>query len=257
MMTPTVTNRNWITLETPLRPLVLFRNTFAAIWLLYDLIDLVTGQTQNWSLVTQGFPVTGLRISLCVLIACEAGLLLGWRPRTMAFCAFLARGFEAWIFGLNDFYYFSVAALILTQFDYEKPRAWPRDVLILQTAWIYFASALLKASQPFLSGGYYFVRQNYVAAVLPLPFPDFYRSFISTLQGNSVLAYATVVSEMSLALTLIAWWAWPDRRVRLRIVAIALAVGIHGFAACTADVFFFGASLVAQIALLTYEPSMH
>ncbi len=206
--------------------------------------------------------VSGLQI---ILILCEIGLLLGWRPRMMAFVAFLARGYFSYLFPFNDYLYFTVVALLLSVSECEEARkgeslpnqvlAWPRDVLVLQTAWIYFAAALFKLGPNFISGGDLYVRQNYAAEVLPLPFPEFYRSFISTLSGNAILAWSGIFVEASIAMVLVAWWWFPEYRRKLRFAAIAIAIGIHGYAALFLNVFFFGASMLAQVVLLTYEPT--
>jgi len=243
-----------------------FRIVFAAIWLIYDLLDISLGETVKILWFYRG-PFYSLSVisSQVILIFCELGLLLGWRPRSLAFLAFLAflaRSYESCFVPLNDFFYFTVIALILSQCEGRRGKrsvggtsknvaAWPRDLLVAQTAWIYFASAFLKLNPFFLSGGDLYVRQNYEVAVLPLYYPEFYRSWISTLTGNGILAGLAVTMEMSLALILLSWLLWPHRRHRLHVLASCLALGIHGYAAYNLNVFFFGASMIAQVFFLT------
>lgn len=246
----------WTAATCPRRPLVRFRIAFAAIWLVYDLLDLIYAGTARefWAVPNRGIPHK-LAIVQILLIAFEALLLLGWRPRITALAAFAVRTYESTFLPLNDFFYFCIIALILSQSDCENgdepAAAWPRDLLVLQAAWIYFASSLLKLNAPFLSGGDLYVRQNYLATALSWHYPDFYLAWISTLAGNAVLAWGAVSAEMSLSLVLFGWWWFPARAHRFRAAAIVLAVAVHGFAAATMNVYFFGMSLVAQIVLLT------
>lgn len=233
----------WTRAETPADPIRRFRIAFASIWLVYDVLDIAFHGTA----VTQwiGGRPTGLLTALqALLVVSELGLLLGLRPRACALAAFFLRAVVAWkFFALNDFFYFCVTALVLAQFRLEGDReqGWPRDVLIWQTAWIYFATALLKTSRVWLSGGHLFVRQEYLAAT-GWPYPAFYRSFISALAGNAILAWMGIAMEFLLAGMLL--FRAPRRW------ALALAVAVHGFAALTVNVWFFGASMIAKVAFL-------
>jgi hypothetical protein len=121
--------------------------------------------------------------------------------------------------------------------------AWPRDVLLAQAAWMYFATALLKTSAVFLSGGHMFVRHQYLLVACGWPYPAFYRAFVSTLPGNALLARGAILGELALA-GMIALRA-PKR------LTVALSLCVHGFAAVACNVFFFGASMVAMVAFLT------
>jgi hypothetical protein len=142
----------------------------------------------------------------------------------------------------------------LAQVPNQDPApSWPRDVLVLQTAWIYLCSAIFKMNPSFLSGGDLFARQNYLAEVLPLPFPGLYRNWIQDLSHDAVLAWTGIVLEMILAAVLFFWWYCPKRRRPLRKIAIGLALAIHGYAALALNVFFFSASIVAQIIFMTLE----
>ena len=251
----------WIEEQTSALPLVYFRIFFAAIWLVYDLIDVSAGQTAKilW-FYRQAGQIHGVFIFQILLIICEGALILGWRPGFFALCAFLARGAIVWVAPLNDFYYFCVIALILSQCQWGKKEvpAWSRDLLVIQTAWIYFATAFFKLNPAFLSGGDLYARGNYEATVLPLPFPAFYKNWISHLNFDLGLSWMAVVLEMSMALTLVFWLLAkkrrPQYRNKIRWIAICLSVAIHGYAAVFLNVFFFGASMITQVALLTWEP---
>ena len=244
----------------PAYPLVVFRIAFASIWLTYDVLDLWLHGTEgyflkNWTPALH-FELLGVQL---VLILFEIVFLSGYRPQLMALVLFLARGFEAWLFHLNDFFYFCVVALIFTQIapdsdHQDKAPAWPRDVLVWQTAWIYFASAVLKLNPAFLSGGDLYVRQNYLARALDWPYPAFYTRWISTLHGNAVLAWLGVAAEFALAAALAGWWFCPGKRTIFRRLAIILGLAVHGMGALALNVFFFGASMVSQVVLTTWEP---
>jgi hypothetical protein len=252
---------SWVTKTTSNKSLIYFRMAFAGIWLIYDLIDIWTSATLKiiwfYHLPVPANLVFGLQI---LLITFEIGLLLGWYPRTLAFGAFLARAYFASFFTLNDFFYFSIAALLLSVSDssgsVKEPKqvlAWPRDLFILQTGWIYFASAFLKLNPAFLSGSDLLVRNRYAISVLPIYYPEFYRSLVSSLSGNSFLSWCAVIMEMSLALSLFSWLLFPAQRKKLHYLALALAIGIHVYAAYGLNVFFFGASMIAQVGFLSKE----
>jgi hypothetical protein len=236
----------WAAQTVPGGPVARFRVAFAGIWLLYDALDLAYGGTavQQWIGLTP-HPVPLLAAIQVGLIAAEAALLVGVRPRVSALAAFALRALEAYLFfRLNDFYYFCVIALILAHCRMDggdEPR-WPVDLLLWQTGWMYFATASLKLSRVWLSGGHLFVRHAYLASAHDWPYPTFYRTFVSTLAGNAVLAWAGVALEFTLA-----YLIFSRRSKRL---AVAAAIGVHGFAAVALNVWFFGASMTAQVALL-------
>jgi hypothetical protein len=244
----------WTEAEGDLTGVIYFRRAFAAIWLIYDLVDLSQSQILN-NMVILGVQIDHhfLQGSQVTVICFELGMLIGLWPRLSAFGAFAARAAIAWRFQFNDYLYFCVITLILSQCDIKSRKIWPRDVLVLQTAWIYLASAILKLNPSFLSGGDLFVRQNYLATVLPLPYPDFYRALVANLHFDAGLAALTVFTEIALPTLLLAWWLFPWRRKMLRRIAILAAACMHLYAAYFLDVFFFGLSLVAQIFFLTWE----
>jgi hypothetical protein len=244
----------WTRAEIPGGGVRRFRVAFAAIWLTYDVLDLCLKGTGTSVAYWSGAPrLLQLEAIQLALIAAEAGLLVGWRARRCAFAAFVLRAYEAYFFfRLNDFYYFSVVALILSQCRLESDPArpgapapepaWPRDVLLAQAAWMYFATALLKTSAVWVSGGHLFVRQQYLQTICGWPYPAVYRAFVATLGGNAFLARLGLAGEFLLA-GLLAFRA-PKRPT------VALAVALHGFAALALNVWFFGASMVAQAAFL-------
>jgi len=249
--------KRWTRAEMARRPLVLFRVAFALVWLVYDVIDFTQRQTLgivDFSKFQMNH--TFFTAAQLTVIVCELGLLIGFKARWFAFGACLARGVMAYFFGLNDFLYYSVVAFILSQADCEnasspKALAWPRDVLILQTAWIYFSTAFLKLNPLFTTGGDLYVRQNYIARTVFFYYPEFYLKWISDIGNNAVLAWGAIVGEFTLAALLFIWWFKPKRRKELRRGVILLACCIHLYAAYFLDVFFFGASMLAQVILLT------
>jgi hypothetical protein len=236
----------WTRAEIPGEGVRRFRVAFASIWLAYDALDLALGGTASTYWIA-GRSAPGLAEVQLGLVASELGLLWGRGARAFALAAFALRALEAWrFFRLNDFLYFSATALILSQCRLgrkgARELAWPRDVLLWQAAWIYFATALLKTSSAWLSGGHLFVRQQYMAAAYGWPYPAFYRAWFSTLGGNAALAWLGLAGEFSLAALLVL-------RAPKRLV-VAVAIALHGFAAVALNVWFFGASMIAQLALL-------
>ena len=245
----------WVGAETPPRALARFRIAFASIWLVYDAIDVCTGATAHQLNPVEPFPATwALRSLQIVLVLAEGALLLGVRPRTAALVCAGARVAVAWrFFPLNDFIYFSVTAFILSfarsgaaialggRAEGRIPR-WPQDLLVLQAAWIYFASGLLKLNPVWLSGGHLFVRLQYAIAAYHWPYPRAFERCAASLACDAVLAWCGAGAELLLAVLLAAG-------VRRRFV-VPLAVAIHAFAALALNVFFFGASMLAHVALL-------
>ena len=170
----------------------------------------------------------------------------------------MARAAEAYFYPLNDFFFFIAIVLILSLSDCDSKHrnksapAWQREVLVLQLAWIYFATAVMKLGPSFISGGDLYVRQNYLASFLNWPYPTWYRSFVATLFGNSILSWTAITLELTLSAVLFAWVFDFGRRRTFRLFAVLLVVAIHGFAALTTNVFFFGANMIAAVVLLTH-----
>lgn len=225
-----------------------FVRFFGALWLAYDLLDVVVHGTESitgayaWPVLAHA--LLGVQLAL---VAAELAVVLLPRPWLALGLLAVVRGIEVLVFfRLNDFVYCGVTAVVLTQL---RPRdrggdspAWPRQVLRGQTAWIYFATAVLKLNQGFLSGGNLWVRHQYLATAQHWPYPGFYRRWVDTLSGNAALAWAGVAAELTLALLLA---VGAPRRLTL-----PLAVGIHAFGALAMNVWFFGASMVAQVAFV-------
>ncbi len=256
--------QGWVTRRIPGRDLMRFRTGFALIWVIYDCIDFATGQTQGF--INGMMPGSGAGLFDLIqvaLIACGWMVVLGVRARVFLFVGVLLRLSEACFFQLNDFLYQAVVASILCGLDFDGTRkdpgsvsAWPRQVLVLQTAWIYLASAVLKLNPSFLSGGDLYVRHQHQLAVSSLPYPDFFRNGVSALTVNQGMAWATVIFELALPLMLLAGNFGKHPKRGFRWAALGLAILIHGYAALGLNVFFFSASLLAQIYFLSREPRL-
>jgi hypothetical protein len=249
--------RSWVAAESSAAPLVRFRVAFGAIWLAYDLTDVLgsgTARIHNWLGTTAPSGLVALQLGL---IACEGAMVLG-RPASFAppvlLLATLLRAAEWQTYlHLNDFAYYAVTALILAHArapggllgmplaDMRAPR-WPRDVLVLEAAWIYFATALMKTNPTWLSGKHLFVRLEYMRA-LGWPYPDVVERCADSLRCDGALAAMGVLAELTLAGLLV---LHPRRRL-----VTPIALGIHVVGALATNVWFFGPSLVAQVALLT------
>lgn len=251
----------WITKTESAQELLVFQTVFAVIWLGYDLLDLSVGGTESFLWL---MPETSLRHLLklfqVLLIVSEINLVFGIQPKLFSVVFFLARASQAAFFPINDFFYGAVTSFLLipvawlkTSEGHPEPQVptWIREVLIFQTAWIYFATAFLKLGPSFISGGDLYVRQNYLAKFLHWPYPDFYLKWIATLPANQILAWSAIGLEFALALVLFLGWKKPPARKTLRRLALVLVFSIHSYAALTTNVFFFGFSMIAQVALLT------
>jgi hypothetical protein len=254
----------WINRRIPGRDLMRFRTAFALIWVIYDCIDFATGQTLGFINGMMPGSNAGLLDWIQVaLIACGVLVVLGVRARTFLAVGVLMRLAESYFFPLNDFFYQAVIGSILCALDFDGARknpgsvsAWPRTVLLLQTAWIYFASAILKLNPSFLSGGDLVVRHQHQLAVSLLPYPDFFRSGVSSLTVNQAMAWATVIFELALPVVLLLATMGKRPQKGFRWAVLTLAILIHGYAAFGLNVFFFSASLLAQIYFLSREPRL-
>jgi hypothetical protein len=235
--------RRWVAAETPSAPLVRFRVAFAAIWLVYDVLDLTlagTARIHDWP---GAGPAGGLPMIQVALLAAAL--------RGLEWYAYLQ---------LNDFAYYGVTALILAQTPavggvFTLPQSndaggratvtkWPRDVLVWQAAWMYFATALLKVNPTWLSGRHLYVRFQYLRFAFGWRFPDLMNRCADSLGCDALLAAGGVLGEVTLAVLL---FVYPRRRL-----ALPIACGIHIFAAFATNVWFFGPSLIAQVGFLTY-----
>lgn len=230
----------WVQAQAPPLPIARFRRAFALIWLVYDVLDLALGGTASTFDLPVGHRPLALTVCQLGLIGVQIGMALG-RPTAPLFglLAVLLRGMELMLFPLNDFYYYVVIGLWLA--IPGSPR-WRYDLLLFQTGWIYAATALLKLNVDWLSGGHLFVRAGYLWEAAGWPHLPAFRGCSESLGCTAVLARGAIAAELLLAGLLFAR--------RGRRPAIALAVGIHLFAALALNVWFFGASMVAQVALL-------
>ena len=223
-----------------------FRRVFVLVWLLHDVINLVLNAEGRW----QPHPYWYFAAGSLLLMAQGAALVLA-RPHAAMLMCCLVRAGQAYLFPLNDYQYYCITALILAYVpEADEPPRWQLNVLRAQTAWMYFATALLKLNPQWLSGGDLYVRQNYLLISRQWPFPAFYQAFISTLPGNAALAWLGVTGEFVLAAFLLCKFLRPDAGQRLAWAAASLAVGIHVFAALSDNVWFFGASMICQVTLL-------
>lgn len=218
---------------------------FVLIWLSYDVFDFCFKGTASGHWVLPGGGPAGLPALQLALIAAEAMLLLGDRPQALALLCCLLRSAQAFFFlPLNDFYYFAIVMLILSQASTDRgdrSPAWVRDVLVWQAAWIYLATGMLKLNPEWLSGGHLFVRFQYLAEVYDWPYPEAFRVWTSTLSHDAWLARCGAGLELllgfGLALNAPRW------------LVIPFAASLHLFAAFTVNVWFFGAAMVTQVAL--------
>jgi hypothetical protein len=244
----------WLAREIDAAPLDAFRRAFALVWIAYDSFDLWLSGTAVcawWATTTvQGAPL-GLQLLQVGLIVCQCVLWMGRYTAVMAAAACCLRVTEQLVyFGLNDFLYYIVTAAwlaVAAGFTTRSAQgrvvpAWLRDGMVVQAGWIYFASALMKMNPVFLSGDHFWVRHAYQTMVVHWPYPEFMRPWLLSLPVNAGLARLTVAAEASLGVLLCLR--------RGRPLALALALGIHVFAAIAMNVFFFGASLIAQVWLL-------
>ncbi len=240
--------RGWCAREEDAKALHFFRRAFALLWLVYDLLDLACGGTAAGGFV---WPVDhGLPALQLALIAAQLLLAFDVRPALLCFACFVFRALESWLYlSLNDFYYYAVTMLILSQVEARpggRTLAWPRDLLLLQAGWIYFATALLKLNPEWLSGGHLYVRLQYLALVFDWPFPAFVRDWTASLSHDALLAYAGVAMEFLLAVLL---FTKAPRRILLPV-----SIALHLFAALFVNVWFFGFAMVLQVALARSEP---
>lgn len=237
--------RSWSAREEDGRALTLYRRAFALIWLAYDLFDLFAGGTASIASFLLDPHAASLKALQLGLVTAEALLLAGVRPGVLALLCCALRALEAtFFFPLNDFYYYIVITLLLSQSgpgkDGKTP-AWVRDTLVLQAAWIYLATGFLKLNPEWLSGGHLYVRLQYLAVVHEWPFPVFFREWTSVLGYDAWLAWGGAALELALGIGL----ALRAPRVLLLLCAVAL----HLIAAVTVNVWFFGAAMIIQVAL--------
>lgn len=241
----------WIASDDPHGGIAAFRRAFAAIWLSYDAFDVVFGATERSALWLPHPRSSDLVAVQLVLVAAGVALVCGWRVWIAGMTAAAARGVEALsFFPLNDFYFASVVYLLVAHseggpFSRDAPGRsprWVRDALLLELAWVYAATAILKLSPDWLDGGHLYVRTQYLVHASAWPYPAPIARALASTTVDAVLAKVGVLGELTLAGVVLA-----RRPYRL---GVALAVGIHGFGTLATNVWFFSASMVAAVALL-------
>jgi hypothetical protein len=246
--------RRWFDRDIDDPGLLWFRSAFGAVWLAYDLCDLLCAGTaicSYWPSGVFGAP-DSLQLLQLGLVACEVAMIRGSHALVAPLLAAALRAMEAcWFLRLNDFYYFIVVALLLSQVPagsgWRRPSAarlpgWVRDALRWQTAWIYLATGTLKLNTAWLSGGHLHVRHAYLADVVRWPYPRALVPWLTHLPVDAALAGVAAVSEITLGVLVAAG--------RPAAAILVLAAGIHAYGALGTNVWFFGASMVAQVALL-------
>ena len=246
----------WTSARIDAPQLFTFRRVFAAIFLLYDVLDIAyrgTVSAMSWGSVLEGAYPTGLLQLQLVCVAAEVVLLLG-RPREAVQIACAAEFLARWrigdkYFGLNDFRFVALAALLLV-FLPSGGRSAPRwlvDVWRWQTAWVYIATGGLKANDAFLSGGHLYVRHNYLR-LRGWPYPWPISDLLARHWANRGFAVFTVVAEIGVGVLLLVPWR------RARLWALVLAIAIHGGAAVLVDVWFFGALMITLVWCVSRQP---
>ena len=242
----------WLDAQDDGRAVATFRRVFAAIWVVYDLIDLGWGMTERARVWFPHDRDLGLLAVQGVLLLSGTSLALGRRIWVSGMIAAAARATEAFVFfSLNDFFFASVVYLLLAHSDGgpfardpergRHPR-WVRDALILQLGWIYVATGVLKLNPDWLDGGQIFVRTQYLATSHGWPYPEVLSEAFSSLAFDAKLSKVGAASEIALGALMFARGPyWP---------AAALAIGIHVFGAVVTNVWFFPASMAAGVLLL-------
>jgi hypothetical protein len=245
-----------------------FRRVFAAIWVVYDVIDLAWGMTERSRVWFPHDRSSGLLALQVVLVASGAMLGIGRYVWASGMVAAVARGGEAFLFfPLNDFFFASVICLLLAhsdggpfahesyahgpsahfeddavrRHDRRRPR-WVRDALIFQLGWIYLATGVLKMNPDWLDGGQLFVRTQYLATSHGWPYPAPLAHALASLPFDARLSMIGAASEIALGAFMLArgpYWA-----------AALLAAAVHGFGALVTNVWFFPASMAAGVFLL-------
>jgi hypothetical protein len=247
----------WLDAEDDAPAVATFRRVFAAIWAIYDVIDLAGGMTERARVWFPHERSSGLVALQLVLIASGAMLMLGRHVWAAGMVAAIARGAEAFVFfPLNDFFFASVVCLFLAHSEggpfadvaaraggsrRSRPK-WVRDALIVQLGWIYLATGVLKLNPDWLDGGQIFVRTQYLATSHGWPYPEALSRAFGSLAFDATLSKVGAASEIALGLLMFArgpYW-----------VAAALAVAIHAFGAVVTNVWFFPASMLAGVVLL-------
>jgi hypothetical protein len=220
---------------------------FAAIWVVYDTVDLAAGTTERAALWLPHPRNTDLMALQLLLVVSGTALALGAWVWIAGMTAAAARAYEALAyFPLNDFYFVSVVALLLAHseggpFGPRRPPRWVRDALLVELAWVYAWTAILKLSPDWLDGGHLFVRTQYLASGAAWPYPAAVLLAFAQLRVDAAMACLGVAAELTLAFVVL-------RRAPYWL-AVGLALAIHGFGTLVTNVWFFSATMIAAIAL--------
>lgn len=231
--------------------------TWMAVWLWYDLVDLWTGGTAR---ILNMFTAqhSELFVVQCALIVLEALIVFG--SKRLFWLAWVActltRGwFALRYFALNDFLYYTVFGVWVVLF-YHQPAKHFRRVMLLQHAWIYLATSVLKMNEDFLSGGHVFVRHQYLLfegwfEFMPV-LQDAYR-WLASIEVSKALSWLVVVFELAIG---VCWLLASGCSKRVRQCAWALVLAIHVPAMFLDNVWFFGAAMIiAAWAFVLSDPA--
>lgn len=241
--------RAWLAREDASGDVGRFRRALVSIWLGYDVLDVLFGLTERslvWSPHARSPWLLVLQIGL---IASQWQLLVGKRIYRFGMLAAALRLAEALTcFSLNDFYFYGVVMAILAHEDGGPFRegarrpAWVRDALLVQLGFVYLATATLKLSPDWLSGGHLYVRTHYLARALDWPYPAWLMRRFDSLAFDSLMARVGAGAELALGAVLVArrpYW-----------LGVALVVGIHTVGALITNVWFFSATMIAAVMTL-------
>jgi|CZKU01.1.fsa_nt_gi hypothetical protein len=238
----------WLDAQDTGNALVTFRRVLAAIWVVYDVVDLAWGMTERSRIWFPHDRSVELLVLQAVLVVSGVMLVVGRFVWIFGMIAALARGVEAFeFFALNDFFFASVFYLILAHSDggpFQRGTrpTWVRHVLLAELGWIYVATGLLKLNPDWLDGGQLFVRSQYLWNGQNWPYPAIVERALSSVAVDARLSQAGAASEIALGVVLFArrpYW-----------LAAALVLGIHAFGAFVTNVWFFSASMVAGVLIL-------
>ncbi len=231
----------------------MFRRVFAWIWVSYDAIDLawgITERSRNWFQHARSPGIVALQVTL---VASGVMLALGRRVWGSGMIAAGARAAEAFVFfSLNDFFFVSVVCVLLAHsnggpFERTRHPRWIRDVLLVQFAWIYVATGVLKLNPDWLDGGSSSSGRSTCGAAPAGSYPGaLEKAFLSTAFDARRLCQVGAALEITLGAVLFArrpYW-----------LAAALALAIHGFGALVTNVWFFSASMIAGVLILPPWP---
>lgn len=238
----------WLSAEDETDAVARFRRVFCAIVLVDDVVDVTLGATEyegDWFPHVRNTELLLLQLGL---IACGVALVLGRWVYVAGVASAVLRFWQARLFALNDFHFFAVMTFLLAHGNGAPFRAgpkrprWVRDVLLVQLAFVYLATAWLKLGPAWLAGDGIFVRTTYLHEAFHWPYPGFVARLLASKAVDAWLARGAVVAEFALAITLL--------RRKPYGLAVALAIGIHAFGSLATNVWFFSAVMVGSVVTL-------